>query len=445
MNSYLIINGTIVTAETSRREDLAVANGTITACGILDHALFPGFRIIDAAGKYVIPGGFDPHVHLALPTPAGKSCDDFKSGSHTALAGGTTYFMDFVTPRRGQSLLEALRLRRREAIESVTGCGLHMGISEWNPAIAAEIVPCIEIEGICSFKAYLAYRESIGIGYRELHELMQIVGPAGGLTMVHCEDGEMISRLQHDFLRDGKTRACYHALSHPPDAEIRAIEKVIELSARTNSPVYIVHTSTGPGTDAIAAARKDGIRVFAETCPHYLLLDNSVYNASLDDLEVMPYIVSPPLRGKEDQKRLWEGLSEGTFDVVATDHCPFNLYGQKDRGIQDFTKIPNGAGSIGNRLTLLYTYGVLTDKISMNQFVSLVSTRPAEIFGLGHRKGKLLPGFDADIVIWDPYSKVTISGKNHLQNCDSEIYEGFQTRGNPETVILDGKIVNLQS
>jgi dihydropyrimidinase len=195
----------------------------------------------------------------------------------------------------------------------------------------------------------------------------------------------------------------------------------------------------------IAAAKKNGVRVFGETCPHYLLLDDAVYNEKLDDLKVMPYVVSPPIRGKSDQQRLWKGLSDGTFDVVATDHCPFNLLGQKDQGKDDFTKIPNGAGGIEHRLSLLYTYGVLTGKITINQFVSLVSTRPAEIFGMGHCKGKLLPGYDADIVIWDPDYQSTISVKNHLQNCDSEIYEGFPIRGHPSTVILNGQIVNPKS
>ncbi len=442
MNHLLIINGTLVTAETSRREDLSVEDGVITASGNLDPALFPGSLVIDASGKFVFPGGFDPHVHFALPTPAGNSCDDFRSGSMAALAGGTTFFMDFVTPIRGQSLMEALRSRRIEAASSLTGYGLHMGISEWNPEIEAEIIPCIEKEGITSFKAYLAYRESIGIGLDELQQLMHTVGPAGGLVMVHCEDGEMITRLQQEYLHNDKSKAFYHALSRPAETEIRAIDQVIGLSVKTNCPVYIVHTSTMQGTDAIAAAKRDGIRVFGETCPHYLLLDDSVYDARRDNLEVMPYIVSPPIRRKADQQRLWKGLSDATIDVVATDHCPFNLNGQKDRGLRDFTKIPNGAGSIEHRMSLLYTYGVLTNKITINQFVSLVSARPAEIFGFGHRKGKLLPGYDGDIVIWDPEYPGTISVNNHVQNCDSEIYEGFHIHGRPETVILKGKIVN---
>ncbi|MDP1622839.1 MAG: dihydropyrimidinase [Bacteroidales bacterium] len=445
IEKLLIRNGKLVEAGGSSMEDLVLENGIIAARGKFDASTHPGCRNIDANGKYVIPGGFDPHVHFSLPSPAGKSCDDFKSGSQAALAGGTTSFMDFVTPRRGQSLMEALRLRREEAAESQTSFGLHMGISEWNPKVAAEVVPLMEKDNIRSFKAYLAYRDSIGIGYEEVYELMRVVGPAGGLVMVHCEEGEMISRLQRRFLSEGKTRSTFHALSRPPEAEIRAIEKVIEISAKTNCPAYIVHISTGRGADLIASAKKDGLRVYGETCPHYLLLDESVYDPSCDDMQILPYILSPPIRVKDDQARLWERLSDGTLDVVATDHCPFNLYGQKDRGLDDFTKIPNGAGSIRHRLQLLYTFGVLTSKITINQFVSLTSTRPAEIFGMGHRKGKLLPGCDADIVIWDPDFETTITIDTSVCRCDSDVFEGFHIMGRPETVIMNGKIIDQRS
>jgi len=437
----LILNGTLVSALSTKQEDIAVSNGRIKAKGILNPDQFPGYEIIDAKGKYVFPGGIDPHVHFALPTPAGNSCDDFRSGSIAALAGGTTSFIDFVTPRRGQSLLEALHQRKAEALSSLTGYHLHMGISEWNPGIAAEIIPCIEKEGIRSFKTYLTYQESIGISFSDLHQVMEIVGPAGGLVMVHCEDGEMISRLRQEFIHEGKTRALYHALSHPPEAEVRAVNEVIGLSAKTKCPVYIVHTSTQQAAEAIREAKKSGLPVFGETCPQYLLLNDSVYYEKSDNLGVLPYVISPPLRKTIDQEYLWKGLSDGTFDTVATDHCPFNLYGQKDKGIHDFSKIPNGAGGIEHRLSLLYTYGVLSGKISINQFIRLVSTRPAEIFGMADSKGKLDQGYDADIVIWDPDYQGIISVKNHFQHCDSEIYEGFSIHGRPEMVIIGGNMV----
>ncbi len=440
MNSLLIINGTIITSTSSRKEDLAVADGRITKTGTLLPSDFPDHQIIDASGKLVFPGGIDPHVHLSLPTPAGLSSDDFVSGSRAAIAGGTTSFIDFVTPVRGQSLLEALASRKKEAKSSLLDYGFHMGISEWNANSASEIHEIIEKEGISSFKTYLAYRESIGIDYPALQKVMEIVGSAGGIVLAHCEDGEMISHLQHEFVHTGKTDPKYHSQSHPAEAEIRAVEKVIEISAKTNCPVYIVHTSTGNAAEAIRQAKESGLAVFAETCPQYLLLDESVYFSQADKMKILPYIISPPIRKKNNQDQLWKGLADGTFDTVATDHCPFNLYGQKDRGILDFTKIPNGAGGIEHRLTLLYAYGVLTNKITVQQFVNLTSTRPAEIFGLGNRKGKLEPGFDADIVIWDPDIKGIISVKNHFQNCDSDIYEGFPVQGKPCFVIVKGEI-----
>lgn len=440
MKSLLILNGTLVSATSTCRQDIAVENGKIARTGTLSASDFPGYLVIDASGKLIFPGGVDPHVHLSLPTSAGPSCDDFISGSRAAIAGGTTGFIDFVTPKRGQPLQEALAQRKKEGGTSLLDYGLHMGISEWNTNTPSEIHHIIEKEGILSFKTYLAYRETIGIDISALQQVMEIVGPAGGIVLVHCEDGAMISRIQHELLSAGKTGPKFHAKAHAPEAEISAVKQVIEISAKTGCPVYIVHTSTAGATDAIRQARRSGLKILAETCPQYLLLDESVYFSEPDDLKVLPYIISPPVRTKEDQFRLWEGLAYGTFDTVATDHCPFNLVGQKDRGIHDFTKIPNGAGGIENRLKLLYTYGVLTNKISVQQFVNLISTRPAEIFGFGNRKGKLEPGFDADIVIWDPDVQEVISVNNHFQNCDSEIYEGILVQGKPFITIVDGEI-----
>ena len=445
MRPILIRNGSIITGKEQFRTDLLFEGGKISAMGNFLSDSFMDAEVIDALGKLILPGGIDPHVHLALPTPAGNSSDDFISGSKSALAGGTTTFIDFVTPRRGQSLEEAYRLRKAETAASIINCWLHLGISEWNTSIASEIIPMIEMKGIRSFKAYLAYRESIGIGYNELEELMRIAGSAGALVMVHCEDGEWISQIQQEFVKEGKLRPAYHAASRPPLAEIRAIEKVVELSAKTGCEAYIVHISTRKGAEMVGAAKKSGIRVYGETCPQYLLLDDSVYGLDRDDMDVLPYVISPPIRGKSDQEGLWEALADGSIDVVSTDHCPFNLHGQKDQGINNFTRIPNGAGGIEHRLSLLYTYGVLPGRISLYRFMELVSANPAEIFGLGMTKGRIKPGYDADIVIWDPDFSGTISVKNHIQHCDSEIYEGIKVQGRAETVIVDGEIVNRKS
>jgi len=442
MKRLLILNGTIITPETTLREDLLIKDEKIIARGKINPEYYPNSETLDATGKLIFPGGVDPHVHLALPTPAGKSSDDFLSGTRAAIAGGTTSIIDFVTPRRGQSLIEALDQRREEAEFSICDYRLHMGISEWNSRVADEVGQCMKEEGIGSFKVYLAYRDTIGIGLTQLRQLMERISPEGGLVMVHCEDGEMIDFLQIGFIHEGKTDARYHAQSRPPQAEINSIKEVITIAEQTGCRTYIVHTSTAGGAEAIRQSKEKGIKVYGETCPQYLLLNDSVYDSRLENTKVLPYVISPPIRLKSDQQQLWKSLSNGTFDVVSTDHCPFNLAGQKDRGINDFTKIPNGAGGIEHRLSLLYTYGVLTNKITINQLVELISTHPAEIFGWGNRKGKIEPGFDADIVIWDPGYKGTISVKNHFQHCDSEIYEGFEIQGRPETVIVRGKIVS---
>ncbi|MCX6246026.1 MAG: dihydropyrimidinase [Bacteroidetes bacterium] len=440
METLLIINGIVVNADASRKAGVAVSNASIIEVGSINPKAYPGAAIIDAKGKYVLPGGIDPHVHFALPTSAGNSSDDFASGSRAAIAGGTTTFIDFVTPRRGQTLQDALDQRKAEAAGSLIDYKFHLGISEWNSDIASELEACFEKEKITSVKTYVAYRESIGISYDELEQVMEIAASAGKLVLVHCEDGEIIARKRDELLRLGKTRPCYHAASRPPEAEIRAVEKVIGLSAKTGCSVYIVHTSTAEAADAIASAKRSGLPVFAETCPQYLVLDEAVYDEGLDDYKVLPYVLSPPVRSAFDRERLWEGLSDGTFDTVATDHCPFNLYGQKDQGIDDFTKIPNGAGGIEHRFSLLYTFGVSEGRFNLNQFVKLVSARPAELFGMADRKGGIEKGYDADIVIWDPDAQGRISAEHHFQRCDTDIYEGFQIRGKPELVIVNGRI-----
>lgn len=437
---WLITGGTIVNADSTFEADLAISENKIEAIGTLNPGNFLGYTTLNAKGKLLFPGGIDPHVHFALPTPAGNSSDDFISGSKAALSGGTTAIIDFVTPRRGQSLIEALELRRAEAEASQCHWKLHLGISEWNKKVAEEVRHCIRYEGIRSFKAYLAYPDTIGIHPEELEQLMRIVGPEGGVVLVHCEEGEMISRLQRQYISEGKTNASFHALSRPKEAEVNAIKTVISLSERTDCPVYIVHVSTGEGAMAIRKAKEKGLKVYGETCIQYLVLNDSVYNPSLPNEKVLPYVISPPLRPETDRLQLWEELGKGTFDTVSTDHCPFNLHGQKDRGVDDFTKIPNGAGGVEFRMGLLFTYGVLTGKISLNQFASLTSGLAAEIFGWKKSKGKLVPGYDADIVIWDPGKDWMISAKDQIQRCDSNIYEGIRVKGKTEKVIIGGQV-----
>jgi len=439
MNQLLIINGTIINSGSTSDSDIAVSEGVIKEIGHLNPADFPGYQIIDAKEKYIFPGGIDPHVHLELPTPAGPSCDNFLSGSKAAVAGGTTFLIDFVTPSRGQSLMKALAFRLKESNKCLVDYTLHMGITWYDETIPEQMEWCVNEVGIKSFKAYLAYKGSIGIEYHELGQVMRKAASLNATVLIHCEEGDLIIEKQKKFLSEGKTGPLYHALSRPAEVESESVRKVIDLCRKTGCKTYIVHTSTAKSIEYIRNAKKEGLPLFCETCPQYLILDESVYSKPLPDS--LKYVISPPIRSKKDQEVLWEALADGTVDVISTDHCPFNTKGQKDVGINDFTKIPNGAGGIENRLALLYSYGVLTKKISFQQFVGLTSANAARIFDLYPQKGTIEVGSDADFVIWDPEVKSVVSVKTQVQLCDSNIYEGLIIQGKAEHVVRNGEIL----
>jgi dihydropyrimidinase len=438
MSQFLILNGTVVNSEDTLEADIALQNGSITEIGHLNPPDFPAFQIIDATGRYIFPGGIDPHVHLELPTPAGPSCDDFLSGSKAAIAGGTTFLIDFVTPAHGQSLMNALTYRLKESNSCQVDYTLHMGITWFDETIPEQMDWCVNEVGIKSFKAYLAYKGSIGIEYDELEKVMQKAASLNAIVLVHCEEGDVILQNQKKFISQGKSEPLYHALSRQAEVEAESVRKVIDLCRKTSCKTYIVHTSTAKSIEYIRAAKKEGLPLFCETCPQYLLLDESVYLKPLPDS--LKYVISPPIRSKTDQDALWAALADGTVDVISTDHCPFNTKGQKDIGSTDFTKIPNGAGGIENRLELLYAFGVLTKKISLHRFVELTSTNAAKIFGLYPQKGTIAMGSDADLVIWNKETKSVITAESQVQQCDSNIFEGFPIAGKAEQVLLKGKI-----
>ncbi len=439
MTPLLIINGTVITPEATQQADIIVNEGLITGIGHFEPADYPAFTVLDARGKYIIPGGIDAHVHLQLPTPAGPSCDDFRSGSQAALAGGTTFLLDFVTPSRGESLMKALAKRLKESNKCLVDYSLHMGITWFDETIPEQMEWCVNEVGIKSFKAYLAYKGSIGIEYWELEQVMIKAASLNAIVLVHCEEGDIILQNQKNFLSLGKTEPLYHALSRPAETESGSVRKVIDLCRSTGCKTYIVHTSTAESVELIRAAKKEGLPLFCETCPQYLLLDESVYSKPLPGS--LKYVISPPIRSLQDREALWLALADGTVDVISTDHCPFNTKGQKDVGIHDFTKIPNGAGGIENRLALLFTYGVLSGKISLQRFVELTSTNATRIFGLYPEKGTIAAGSDADLVIWNPEMKSVISVKTQLQQCDSNIYEGMEVCGKAEFVVQRGEIL----
>ncbi len=431
-----IKNGTLVTAEHTFAADILIEEGKITRIENSGIPSTPGQKAIDASGMLIFPGGIDPHVHMHLPTPAGFSSDDFLTGSRAALFGGTTTLIDFVTPSRGEPLCTALEKRKAEADNCLTDYTFHLSPVEWRNTLPEEIKTCMEA-GIPSFKVYMAYKTSIGLEDEDLRKVFQAVAEAGGMVTAHCESGDEIETLRNDFAKNGQTTPEYHPLSRPARLEAEAVEKAIGFAAEANCPFYIVHVSAAESLKFIRKAQQRGQKVFAESCPHYLLLDDSRYRGTFE--QTAPFVLSPPLRKKADNHALWKALSDRTIQSMGTDHCPF-MFEQKKNGLHDFRKIANGAGSVEHRLSLLYTYGVLQNKISLNRFVELTSTQPAKIFGLYPRKGALQPGSDADLVIWNPEKEQVISVDTHHMHCDTDIYEGFKTTGAPEYVIADGKI-----
>jgi dihydropyrimidinase len=291
--------------------------------------------------------------------------------------------------------------------------------------------------GVNSFKCYLAYQQTIGISDEVLKEVMETARRLNSLVTLHCEIDEIIQKNITCFVSEGKTAPKFHPLSRPPEAEILAVKKAIKLASLNGCRIYIVHVSTAGALDLIRKAQKSGMEVYAETCPQYLLLDDGVYDQPFE--KSAPFVMSPPLRKKEDQEALWEAIADGTIQTIGTDHCPFNLKGQKDQGIDNFTLIPNGAGGVEHRLSLLYTFGVRTDRITVQQFIRVTAENSASIFKQKN-KGQIKPGYDADLVIWDPNREAVISAKTHFQNCDSNIYEGIKVRGSAEMVIAKGQI-----
>jgi dihydropyrimidinase len=433
----IIRNGTIVTDSQQYAADILIGNGMISRIDENLPSEPDGAQEIDARGCYVFPGGVDPHVHMHLPTPAGFSSDNFFTGSRAALIGGTTTLIDFVTPTRGQSITEALEIRKKEAGTALTDCMFHVSPVEFNENTEKELEQCIEM-GIRSFKVYMAYKTNIGLNDNDLLKVLKIVGKARGIVAVHCETGDEIEVLRNKYFEQGKIELKYHALSRPPETEAQAVRKLLNLAKEAGCAVYLVHISSALSLEHIRKAKQAGQEVYAETCPHYLLLDDSRYEGNFS--QTAKFVMSPPLRKKTDYEALWKALSEGLIQSVGTDHCPFTLT-QKKAGLNDFRKIPNGAGGVEHRLALLYTYGVMKNRITLQQFVSLTATMPAKIFGLYPQKGNIAVGADADLVVWNPNSENIISASSHHQHCDLNIYEGFKTTGSPEFVIKGGEIV----
>ncbi len=434
----LIKNGEIVTSTERYIGDIYCENGKIVAVGKDLEKVSSKDEVIDASGQFVFPGGIDAHVHMELGFMGTVSADDFETGTAAGVAGGTTSIIDFVIPNRDQPIMEALEDWRAKADKAVSDYAFHMALTWFGDDTAKDMKTCVEKHGISSFKTFMAYKGAIGVDDEELIRVMGAAKDLGALVTAHCEHGDAVVAMQQSLLNAGKTAPKYHAQSRPTWVEGEATNRAIQLARINGNPIYIVHLTCEEALDAVAEARARGQVVLAETCAQYLLLDDSVYDKP--NFEGAAYVMSPPIRPLGHQEKLWAGISSGLIQVVATDHCPFNQEGQKDMGKDDFTHIPNGAAGIENRLGLLWTYGVKAGKLDIHRFVDIFSTQPAKIFGMYPQKGSIVPGGDADLVVFDPNQETVISSKTNHHNCDRSIFEGFAISGKATNVIVNGRV-----
>jgi len=436
MSSLLIRNGTIVTSGDHYRGDVYIEGETVATIGAgLD---LSADRVIDAAGCYLFPGGIDAHTHMELPFMGTFASDTFETGTLAGLHGGTTTIVDFAIQTQGDSLEAAIQEWHRKADGHAVGdYAFHCAVTDFNDETRKEIPRVINEHGINSFKTFMAYKGALMVDDRQMYELMQELVQHGGIITSHCENGDMIDRTVQQFLAEGKTEPKYHVLSRPAICEAEASGRVIDLAWQAGCPNYIVHLTCEEALERVRTATHRNQRVFVETCIQYLLLDESYYFK--DGFEGAKVVMSPPLRKKKDQEALWAGINQGLVHHVATDHCPFCME-QKEMGKGSFAKIPNGAPGIENRFELLYSEGVGKGRISLNTFVNMSSTMAAKIFGLFPRKGTIAVGSDADIVIFDPEVKHTISADTHHMMVDYNAYEGWEVQGKARTTILRGTV-----
>ncbi len=436
--SLLIRGGTIVTADQSYRADIHCADGQIKAIGEkLD--VPAGTRTIDAGGQYVMPGGIDPHTHMELPFMGTVASEDFLSGTSAGLAGGTTMIIDFVIPDPNVSLLEAFHQWRDWAKKAAADYSFHVAVTWWSDKVRQDMGVLTAQHGVNSFKHFMAYKGAIMVSDEQLLQSFRRCQELGALATVHAENGELVYFLQQELLRKGITGPEGHPLSRPPEVEGEAANRVIRIAQVINTPVYIVHNSCREAVEAITRARLEGQRVYGEVLAGHLLVDDSVYRHP-DWTAAAAHVMSPPFRPKEHQELLWRALQAGHLQTTATDHCCF-CADQKAMGRHDFTKIPNGTGGVEDRMAVLWTHGVATGRLTMNEFVRVTSTNAAQIFNIYPRKGSISVGADADIVVWDPKATRVISAKTHHQKIDFNIFEGMRVQGVPSHTISQGRLV----
>lgn len=448
MQQILLKGGTMITAEDISEQDLLILGEKISEVG--EHLPSDGAEVIDVTGKLILPGGIDPHTHFDLPMFDTVSSDDHYSGHKAAAFGGTTTVIDFV-PQETGGLSESVDAWRAKAEpKAAIDYSFHMNITHLDEKILAEI-PSLPERGITTLKMFTAYNGRLRLQDGEIFQVMRVAAAHGMLPMVHAENGDVIEILTDEAVRAGKKAPEWHAYTRPAWGAVESVLRSAALAAQAGSPLYIVHVNTAGGVDQIQYARSQGLPVMGETCPQYLFF--TVEHLKRPD--GAKWVCSPPMRTEVDNDTIWKGLSEETLQVMGTDHCPFFFDGTtpieyegeqvaipgKELGADDFTKIPNGLPGIGDRMPILWSCGVGRGRITMRQFVALTSTNPAKIFGLYPKKGALLPGSDADIVVWDPERELTYGIEHARHRTDYNLYEGWELKGYPEKVFLRGRLI----
>src|SRR5216684_593259 len=438
MGKTLITGGTIVTAADTYTADVLIDGEKVAAIGT--DLKVAGATRLDASRKYVIPGGIDVHTHMELPFGGTMASDDFETGTTAAAFGGTTTIVDFAVQGFGEPLEKARDAWLKKARgKAVIDYGLHMIVRDVSDKVLREMGTMVE-EGISSFKLFMAYPGVFQVDDGAIFKALVRSAEIGGLICMHAENGGVIDVLVKKALAAKHTEPKWHALTRPPEAEGEATGRAFRLAEMAGGvPLYVVHLSAAQALDQVRQFRDRGLPAYAETCPQYLFLSYDNYEEP--GFDGAKYVMSPPLRHKESQDRLWRGLRFNDLQAISTDHCPFCMKEQKQLGRDDFSKIPNGAPGIETRMSLVYDGGVRTGKISLNRFVELTSTSPAKIFGLFPRKGTIAPGSDADLVVFDPNRTVTLAAKTLHMNCDYNPYEGRQVTGAADTVLSRGRLV----
>jgi dihydropyrimidinase len=436
--SILIKGGRVVTAADDVVADVLVEGERISLIGAsLDVA---ADRTIDASGKYLLPGCIDPHTHLDMPFGGTVTIDDFESGQASAAFGGTTCHVDFCIQGKGQTFAEALDGWHAKANgKTLIDYGFHIAVTDLASEERLEELAALPAQGITSYKLFMAYKNVLQVDDKTLFRAMEVAAASGALVMVHAENGDAIDVLVREALARGETAPIHHALTRPPELEGEATNRAIQLARIAGAPLYVVHVTCREAVEPIRRAREAGWDVWGETCTQYFF--RSIDDLAQPSFEGAKYVYSPPARDAANHDILWDAVRTDALSAISTDHCAFLWDGQKTLGSDDFTKIPNGGPGLEDRLKMIHHFGVREGRISLTRMVDLLSTQPAKLFGLYPRKGTIAVGSDADLVVFDPEKRETISASTHHSKCDYNLYEGTEIAGAPELVLLRGNVL----